>query len=49
MWEKVIQIFKIRDLRNKIIFVLAMLAIFQLMAVIPIPGVDTARLKAFFE
>ncbi|OGD30199.1 preprotein translocase subunit SecY [Candidatus Azambacteria bacterium RIFCSPHIGHO2_01_46_10] len=49
MWEKVIQIFKIRDLRNKIIFVLAMLAIFQLMAAIPIPGVDTARLKAFFE
>lgn len=49
MFEKLIQIFKIRELRNKVLFVLALLAIFQFAAVIPVPGVDLVRLKAFFE
>lgn len=50
MWfNKVIQIFKIRDLRNKILFVLGIFAIFRIMANIPIPGIDLENLKAFFE
>lgn len=49
MFEKVVQIFKIKDLRNRIFFVLALLAVFRLMAVIPVPGVDIVRLKSFFE
>lgn len=50
MWYQVIiQIFKIRDLRNKILFVLAIFAIFRIMANIPIPGIDVGNLKAFFE
>ena len=48
MIEKVIQIFKIKDLRNRIFFVLALLAVFRLMAAIPVPGVDIIRLKDFF-
>lgn len=49
MWyNKVLQIFKIRDLRNKIIFVLAVFAIFRLMANIPIPGIDSSKLQDFF-
>lgn len=49
MWyQKIIQIFKIRDLRNKIIFVLAILALSRLAAAIPIPEVDPVRLKEFF-
>ena len=50
MWfNKITQIFKIKDLRNKILFVLAMLAIFRLMANIPIPGVNKEALESFFK
>ncbi|MDO8574764.1 MAG: preprotein translocase subunit SecY [bacterium] len=49
MLDKVIQIFKIKDLRNRIFFVLALLVVFRLMATIPVPGVDVLRLKSFFE
>jgi len=45
---KVIQIFKIPELRKKIFFVLAILVIFRVTAAIPMPGVDTAQLEAFF-
>jgi len=48
MQEKLIQIWKARDLRNSLLFVLGMLAIFRLAAHIPIPGVDTTALKDFF-
>lgn len=48
MYDKLIQIWKARDLRNSILFVLAMLVIFRLAAHIPIPGVDTQALKDFF-
>ncbi len=49
MIEKIVQIFKIKDLRNRIFFVLALLVVFRLMATIPVPGVDIIRLKSFFE
>jgi preprotein translocase subunit SecY len=50
MWyQKIIQIFKIRDLRRKIIFVLAVFAAFRLMASIPMPGVNADNLRRFFE
>lgn len=49
MIEKIIQLFKIKDLRNRIFFVLALLVVFRLMATIPVPGVDIIRLKSFFE
>ena len=48
MMEKLIQIWKARDLRNSILFVLAMLAIFRVAAHIPVPGVNAAALKDFF-
>jgi len=49
MWlERIIQIFKIKDLRNKIIFVLAVFVIFRVMANVFIPGVDQANLERFF-
>ncbi|MBI4779257.1 preprotein translocase subunit SecY [Candidatus Falkowbacteria bacterium] len=48
MYDKLIQIWKARDLRNSILFVFAMLAIFRLAAHIPVPGVDTQALKDFF-
>jgi len=52
MWkwfEKVIQIFKISDLRKKILFVLGILVVFRIASNIPVPGVDTAALSRFFE
>jgi len=50
MWyQKVGQIFKVPELRNKIIFVLGAFAAFRLMANIPIPGVNAENLKNFFE
>lgn len=49
MFDKIIQIWKVKELRNSILFVLAMLAVFRLAAHIPIPGVDTTDLKIFFE
>lgn len=49
MFNKVIQIFKIKDLRNKILFVLGIFVIFRILAHIPIPGIDAQKLKAFFE
>ena len=50
MWfQKLIQIFKISELRNKILFVLAIFAIFRIMANIPIPGIDIQGMREFFE
>lgn len=49
MFEKITQIFKIKQLRNKILFVVALLAVFRIAAAIPLPGVDTNQLKQLFE
>ncbi|MCX6779141.1 MAG: preprotein translocase subunit SecY [Candidatus Magasanikbacteria bacterium] len=49
MLEKISQIWKIKDLRNKIVFVLAILVVFRLVAYIPVPGVDVTALRRFFE
>ncbi len=48
MIEKIIQVWKARDLRNDILFVLGMLVIFRLAAHIPIPGVNIEALHKFF-
>ncbi|MBM3250684.1 MAG: preprotein translocase subunit SecY [Candidatus Nealsonbacteria bacterium] len=50
MWyQKIIQIFKIKDLRKKILFVLLVLALFRLMANVPMPGMEPENLRRFFE
>lgn len=48
MYEKFVQIWKAHDLRNSLLFILGMLAIFRLAAHIPVPGVDVQALKDFF-
>ena len=48
MIEKLTQIWKARDLRNGILFILGMLVIFRLAAHIPIPGVNVVALREFF-
>lgn len=47
MWDKIQQVWKIKDIRNKILFVLGMLVIFRLVAHIPIPGVNLDNLRQF--
>ncbi|MCK5061037.1 preprotein translocase subunit SecY [Candidatus Parcubacteria bacterium] len=47
--DKLIQIWKAKDLRKNILFVLAMLVIFRIAAHIPVPGVDVVALKDFFS
>lgn len=49
MLNKLAQIWKARDLRNSILFVLGMLVIFRLAAHIPIPGVNAVALRNFFQ
>jgi len=45
MWEKFNRVWKIKNLRNSILFVLGMLVIFRLVAHIPIPGVNKEALS----
>ncbi|MBA3337623.1 MAG: preprotein translocase subunit SecY [Chloroflexia bacterium] len=49
MLQAVVNAFKIPDLRRKILFTLAMLAIFRFIASIPIPGVDRSGLRDFID
>lgn len=48
MLNKIAQIWKVRDLRNNVLFVLGMLILFRFAAHIPIPGVDVTALREFF-
>ena len=43
MLTRVLNMFRVADLRNKILFTLSMLVIFRLGVAIPSPGVDTRR------
>ena len=47
--QAAIDSFRIPDLRAKILFTLAMLAIFRFMAQVPIPGIDQGALKDLFD
>ena len=47
--EKFKKVWRIKPLRNSILFILFILVIFRLMAHIPVPGVDLASLKNLFS
>ncbi|MFH0906731.1 MAG: preprotein translocase subunit SecY [bacterium] len=47
--NKITQVFKIKDLRKKILFVLFILVIFRIAANIPVPGIDSDQLRQFFS
>src|SRR5512143_281499 len=49
MFEKLANIFRIPDLRKRVLFTLALLAVYRLGAFIPTPGINTEALTAFFE
>jgi preprotein translocase subunit SecY len=47
MIEKIKSIWEIKDVRNRVLFVIGMLVIFRIAAHIPIPGINTESLKQF--
>jgi preprotein translocase subunit SecY len=49
MLQAVFNAFRIPDLRRKILFTLAMLAVFRFIASIPVPGVDRDGLRDFVQ
>jgi preprotein translocase subunit SecY len=48
MLEKFTNIFRVPDLRRRVLFTLGMLAVYRLGSHIPTPGIDTARLAQAF-
>src|SRR5215467_7150534 len=49
MIEAIQNIFNVRDLRNRIFFMLALLAVYRIGAHIPTPGIDGKALESFFQ
>jgi preprotein translocase subunit SecY len=49
MLRAFVNAFKIRDLRGKIIFTLAILAVYRLGSFVPIPGVDSGALRQLID
>ena len=49
MFKAFINAFKIKDLRNKILFSAAVIIVCRIAANIPCPGVNTHNLKAYFD
>src|SRR5262245_33957237 len=49
MLEKLANIFRIPDLRKRVLFMLAILAVYRLGGHIPTPGIDAERLQQLWE
>ncbi|MFA6447042.1 MAG: preprotein translocase subunit SecY [Patescibacteria group bacterium] len=49
MWEKLLQAWKVKEVRNGLLFVLATMVLFRITAHIPLPGIDLAALRRFFD
>ncbi len=49
MLEKFLNIFRIPELRNRVLFTFGMLAVYRLGAHIPTPGINTAAVANFFK
>src|SRR3970040_2172658 len=48
-WEALRNVFRIPDLRKRLLFTLAVLAVYRLGAHIPTPGINAELLRQFFE
>lgn len=50
MWyEKIVFLFKNKELRNKIIFILFLFVVFRIAANVPVPGIGSENLRKFFD
>ncbi|MBE0658659.1 MAG: preprotein translocase subunit SecY [Bryobacteraceae bacterium] len=48
-FEALANVFRVPDLRNRVLFTLGLLAVYRLGAAVPIPGVDAAKFQEFFN
>jgi len=46
--DKIFKLFKIPELRKKVLFIIGLLVVFRIGAAVPIPGIDTNQLARFF-
>jgi preprotein translocase subunit SecY len=44
-----LNIFRIKDLRDKILFTLGMLAVYRMGGFVPLPGIDSSAIAEFFN
>src|SRR5438552_11758161 len=49
MWQKLSNIFRVPDLRKRVLFTLGILAVYRLGGHIPTPGINGEKLAQFFE
>lgn len=49
MLSKFLQVFKVKELRNRLLIIAFILGVFRLLATIPVPGVDSLALEKFFN
>ena len=49
VWNKIRAIFTDKALRNRVLFVLGALVLFRLLSIIPVPGIDHAKLQTFIN
>lgn len=49
MFRAFLNIFKVKDLRNKVLFTLGLLAVYRIGFYVPLPGVDQGALTSYFE
>lgn len=47
--KKVFQVFAVKQIRDKILFILGVLVLYRLAANVPLPGIDVAQVKEFFS
>src|SRR5262245_36413691 len=47
MWDRIQQVWKIKDIRNNLLYVIALLVVFRLVAHIPVPGVNLVNLRNY--
>ncbi|MDO8584328.1 MAG: preprotein translocase subunit SecY [bacterium] len=49
MWDKLKRVWTVKEVRNGLLFVFAMMVVFRVAANIPLPGIDLAALRQFFD
>ncbi|MBP9762746.1 preprotein translocase subunit SecY [Patescibacteria group bacterium] len=49
MWEKLLRAWQVKEVRHGLLFVIAMMVIFRVVAHIPLPGINLVALQQFFD
>ncbi len=49
MWEKLQEIWRVKEVRNGLLFVIIMMVLFRFAAHVPLPGIDVEALHRYFQ